>query len=338
MTKKGDTIMKRLTFKILYYIAASLLIISAFCQLVWRLNSWHLSLSDHEHDYNFTNSDLHNHWQQCECGEIQNQTKHSFIRDKNTKYHWEFCNCGRINGYEIHSFASWSIITEASETSSGLKESFCDICDFYTINTIPKIPHEHNYSEEWNWDELNHWQECVCGEKSAFLSHKYGEWVVTQEATIHATGIQENICETCRFVIIKPLPHTHSFDSIWEKDASKHWHLCYCGEKSDVASHSYGSWKTTRAATINATGEQKRSCNDCKFTETKTIPKIPHTHSYTNTWFNDENEHWNQCSSCHDRINISAHTLKETTSTDASKKRKICTVCSYWQTEKASGN
>lgn len=33
--------------------------------------------------------------------------------------------------------------------------------------------------------------------------------------------------------------HTHSFGTGWESDESGHWHKCSCGEKADIAAHSY---------------------------------------------------------------------------------------------------
>ena len=45
-----------------------------------------------------------------------------------------------------------------------------------------------------------------------------------------------------------------------------------CKVCSKVCSHKYGSWTTSKAATCNNKGTQKRVCSVCKAAETKTIP------------------------------------------------------------------
>lgn len=35
--------------------------------------------------------------------------------------------------------------------------------------------------------------------------------------------------------------HVHSFAPVWKSDSKEHWHECDCGEKTDVAEHTFGS-------------------------------------------------------------------------------------------------
>lgn len=58
-----------------------------------------------------------------------------------------------------------------------------------------------------------------------------------------------------------------------------------------------------------------------------------HTHSYSDKWTVDDNEHWNQCE-CGSRINVTAHSFtwivdKEATEEEAGAKHEECTVCGY---------
>lgn len=60
---------------------------------------------------------------------------------------------------------------------------------------------------------------------------------------------------------------------------------------------------------------------------------VVHTHSYSDKWTVDDNEHWNQCE-CGSRINVSAHSFtwivdKEATEEEAGAKHEECTVCGY---------
>lgn len=335
----SDTIKIKPIFNAFLRIFAFLLVLSIMCQLGYKLYSYSMVTPEHIHDFRFVNSDSYNHWQQCECGAIINEAKHSFVRDTSSQYHWNYCDCGRVQGYTAHQFSVWNNIIEATENSEGLRDCSCTVCDYYISEIIPPIVHVHSYSDEWLWDELNHWKECDCGVKQEEGSHNYEEWEVTQEATIYAPGMKESVCEDCllvKFETIPQLHHTHSFSTNYKKDESQHWYVCVCGEKSNVASHSYGSWETTIAATIDSAGEQKRYCKECGYTETKIIPKIPHTHSYTTVWFNDENGHWHQCSSCRAKVNYSVHTYGEWTtinssiSTETIQMRRVCSVCNYW--------
>lgn len=69
-------------------------------------------------------------------------------------------------------------------------------------------------------------------------------------------------------------PHTHSYSSNWIHDDDNHWHECSCGEKSDVAAHTWDSGKVTKPATETETGIMTYTCTVCKKTRNETIPKI----------------------------------------------------------------
>lgn len=76
-------------------------------------------------------------------------------------------------------------------------------------------------------------------------------------------------------------PHEHSYTSTvvaptCTSDGYTQY-TCSCGSsyKENVvsASHSWGNWSTTKAATTQAEGEQTRTCNVCGKSETQSIPK-----------------------------------------------------------------
>lgn len=68
--------------------------------------------------------------------------------------------------------------------------------------------------------------------------------------------------------------HTHTFTNDWQSDDTNHWHECSCGEKSDVAAHTWDSGKVTKPATETETGIMTYTCTVCKKTRNETIPKI----------------------------------------------------------------
>ena len=69
--------------------------------------------------------------------------------------------------------------------------------------------------------------------------------------------------------IIPEIGHEHGIhDETWKYDKTQHWQECSCGEKLNVANHTYGDWKVTKEATIVC--EDKITAD----TETKIIALI----------------------------------------------------------------
>ena len=56
--------------------------------------------------------------------------------------------------------------------------------------------------------------------------------------------------------------HTHSYGTDWKYDDTNHWHECECGDKADVAAHSY-VWKTDKEATKFKDGSKHEECSVC---------------------------------------------------------------------------
>ena len=61
--------------------------------------------------------------------------------------------------------------------------------------------------------------------------------------------------------------HTHSFGTGWESDESGHWHECSCGEKVDIAAHSYDN-------------DQDAECNICGY-ERQITPPVSQEYTVT---------------------------------------------------------
>ena len=74
---------------------------------------------------------------------------------------------------------------------------------FHTRSVLPEIEiyaqekdHEHIYSEEWKYDETNHWKECRCEDKTEEAEHTF-EWVTDKEATTSEAGAKHEECTVC---------------------------------------------------------------------------------------------------------------------------------------------
>ncbi len=57
--------------------------------------------------------------------------------------------------------------------------------------------------------------------------------------------------------------HEHAYGTEWKYDETNHWHVCECGEKSELAAHTYGEWKAS-----SKEGKVERKCTVCEYVET----------------------------------------------------------------------
>ena len=130
-------------------------------------------------------------------------------------------------------------------------------------------------------------------------------------------------------------PHEHSYTQ--KHDAAQHWQACSCGERLNVAKHSYGDWRETKPATETEAGSRERDCTVCDYVQTETIPMLEHEHSYGD-WQKDETQHWKECS-CGEKLNVANHiygdwkVTKEATETEEGSRERGCAICEYVQTE-----
>ena len=263
------------------------------------------------------------------------------VHDEEWKYdnteHWQECSCGEKLNVAEHSYGNWKETKPATETEAGSRERDCTVCDHVQTETIPMLEHEHIYGD-WQSNDTQHWKECRCGEKIEVGDHTYGEWKITKEPTTTETGSRERTCSTCNYKDREILPvHKHSHNNKWEKDDAQHWRLCSCGEKFDIADHSFDNWTITKEPTTTETGSRERTCSICKYTQTETLPV--HTHDvHDEAWKYDETEHWQECS-CGEKLNVANHTYgdwkvtKEATETEVGSRERGCTVCDHVQTE-----
>ena len=266
------------------------------------------------------------------------------VHDETWKYndteHWQECSCGEKLNVANHAYGEWRVTKPATETEEGSKARDCTVCDYVQTETIPMLEHEHSYGD-WQKDETQHWKECRCGEKTEVGNHTFDDWTITKEPTTTETGSRERTCSICKYTQTETLPvHTHDVhDEAWKYDETQHWQECSCGEKLNVANHTYGDWKVTKEATETEAGSRERDCTVCEYVQVEIIPEIGHEHGiHDETWKYDKTQHWQECS-CGEKLNVANHTYgdwkvtKEATETEAGSRERGCAVCEYVQTE-----
>ena len=222
------------------------------------------------------------------CDYVQTETipmlehEHSYGDwQKDKTQHWKECRCGEKTEVGNHTFGDWTITKEPTTTETGSRERTCSICKYKQEETIPV--HEHSYgdwqkdeTQHWKYDDTEHWQECSCGERLNVANHIYGDWRETKPATETEAGSRERDCTVCDYVQVEIIPeigHEHGIhDETWKYDKTQHWQECSCGEKLNVANHTYGDWKVTKEATETEAGSRERGCAVCEYVQTEAIP------------------------------------------------------------------
>lgn len=70
------------------------------------------------------------------------------------------------------------------------------------------------------------------------------------------------------------VPHEHVFGDAWVSDETGHWHACACGEKEDVAQHTF-QWVVDKEATATENGSKHEECTVCGYAKQAVV--IPAT-------------------------------------------------------------
>ncbi len=143
----------------------------------------------------------------------------------------------------------------------------------YKLNVSQEAPHEHDYSDDWESDENEHWHECECEDKTDVGSHSgtTADCVTPSECTIcgknlsdvdktnhtgetetrnakPATEFEDGYtgdihCKGCGELLEKgeviPATHEHDYSNDWESDENEHWHECECEDKKDLDEHTF---------------------------------------------------------------------------------------------------
>ena len=131
--------------------------------------------------------------------------------------------------------------------------------------------HTHSYGSEWKSDADKHWHECSCGDKKDTAAHTASDWITDTAATATTDGTKHKECTVCKRVLeTGTIPatgsgeHTHNYSSDWKSDSINHWKECSCGDKADVAAHSF-KWVVDKEATATKKGSKHEECKVCGY-------------------------------------------------------------------------
>lgn len=168
----------------------------------------------------------------------------------------------------------------------------------------------HNPASVWSTDENYHWKVCQtvgCGNIIDKAEHTGGEATCTKRTICEVCGVEygnvnpnnhinteirnaveatctqdgytgDTYCKDCGEKIAEGsvIKAGHNYGDEYKTDAENHWKECACGNIIEKATHDFGEWAVTKAATETETGSKERICSVCGY---KQIAEIPVTGS-----------------------------------------------------------
>ena len=242
--------------------------------------------------------------------------------------HWHACQT--VNCTEKCDFAS-----HTPDHTGHATEDYAIKCTECGYVIEAQLGHTHVFNKEVATDaykasnatctaKATYYHSCVCGAKGT-TTFEYGE--LGAHNWTPATCTVPKTCSVCQATEGDPLGHTESTE--WKSDKDNHWHTCTVAGCGVIIESSKASHTPDRA---EATETDAVKCSVCGYVIT---PALGHTHDVDTTKFEfDETNHWNTCSDCSEKQNVSAHEFewkidKDATATEKGSKHEECKVCGY---------
>ena len=165
---------------------------------------------------------------------------------------------------------------------------------------------------------------------AAPAGYHFKDWTKTGEGTFaDTTATETDFTASTSNVTIQSNFELHSAtEATWQKDGTRHWHVCACGEEVDVAPHTPDRSEATETEAVK--------CTVCGYIIT---PALGHTtHTAGEEWLSDDTNHWHKCTGCNEKLGVAAHTYGAWTvavqpqAGVAGEKERECSVCGYKET------
>ena len=257
----------------------------------------------------------------CACGKTENRDVapkgHTEVVDKAVDAtceetgltegkHCSVCNAVTVKQETVpakgHNWDGGKVTKEATETAEGEKLFTCTACKQTKTEIIPTKDHIHKYTDAVTAPTCTEkgytTHTCACGHsytdiETAAKGHSWDEGTITIESTEEAEGVKTFTCSACgetKTESIPKLSHTHKYtDKVTAPTctAGGHTtHTCACGHSyTDIETaakgHSWDEGTITIESTEEAEGVKTFTCSACGETKTESIPKLSHTHKYT---------------------------------------------------------
>ncbi len=224
--------------------------------------------SKDSHKYTELKQSATQHWYECSCGAYERKENHIPGAEATETTDQKCTECEYVLTPALGHVHTLHLTKVDAKTQSCTKEGnieyyTCDCEKWFTDNTatteitdkdsvvIGKDAHNYNTLKK---NEIEHWIECVCGDKNSIENHKGGTASCTELAK----------CEVCSQSYGELLDHNYSELKF---DATNHWYECTCGKKNGIENHNPGA---------SATEITDQICTECNYVIT---PALGHVHT-----------------------------------------------------------
>ena len=180
----------------------------------------------------------------------------------------------------------------------------------------------HTYSDQWTYDDTNHWHKATCehtGEQGSFGPHRWDDGKITKDAGHGVNGEKLYTCVDCGYQKTEVLPgQAHEYNQM-------------VPEEKYLAS----------AATCTSPARYYYSCT-CGLAGTETFPYgEAKGHTFADKWSYNELQHWRAatCEHTNEKVQVGDHTWNpgvittQPTATTKGVKTYTCSVCGATKTE-----
>ena len=273
---------------------------------------------DHQHDYSgqpYLYLDPGNHYQECKAGDGYNIQAHEFTpwTDNGNGTHSRHCTvCKMTDGSTYTETAEhtwvWVVDQEAALGQPGKQHEECTGCHAKRSENT-EIPALQDYAVTVTGGTATvaagtpitramEGVEVTITADAPETGKVFDKWVVLEGNVTPTDATKATTTFTMPASAVKieatykdaPPAHTHSYAADWKYDGTNHWHECECGDKADMAAHSF-QWVIDKAATKEATGIKHEECTVCgaKRSENTVIDKLPDGGNTGNTGSGDNN-------------------------------------------------
>ena len=153
-----------------------------------------------------------------------------------------------------------------------------------SLSIFSSCDKKHKYSDEWKFDETNHWHECTT-KKHTDTTEKTPHvftWTEKTPAGFHTDKVEKGVCE-CGYETERTISGTaaHTYGEEWKKDESGHWHESTCDAtapthdviKGNFAAHTFDE-EIVKEADYGVVGEKKFTCTVCEYSYTEAIDAL----------------------------------------------------------------
>ncbi len=226
--------------------------------------------------------------------EVDNHTYGDWYKlDDDT--HRKDCACGDFET-DIHNWDGGVVTTAATHTTDGVMTYTCSECNGTKTEVIPAKVDDHNWSQWTKEDNINHVQNCECGDVIR-EEHDWDEGVVTVPETHTTPGEITYTCPVCTGTKTEVIPakdNDHSWSDWTLVDDDTHQRECACGDV-ETDSHSWDAGTVTVPATHTEDGEMTYNCSVCNGTKTEEIPAEVDNHTYDDWTWVDDTFHKHEC-------------------------------------------